>query len=1139
MSQRSTSVFTNFTSGEISPTAGARIDITQYNNSAREIENGVVQIQGGVEKRPGTYYVGPTKFVGKKARLIPFKYNFTQEFMMEFGEKYTRLFANGGGFTPKVQGNAKAITLAANNGSGAIRITCVGHGFVSGNTVVIEGVTGTTEANGTWEITVITEDTFDLLLSTFVHTYVLPAPPELITNGSFATNFSGWRFVDGTVFGPGFDPANPLPNFEIVAGGQSGNCLVVDANYRYDGYMNYSPTSFIQNISGLVVGQTYVFSIFTKKPVLYGGTFAFTVGIGGLGGDETSFIASVSGTASSSWVKSTLIWVCTQPGISILLSFFNSEGMLFDTASFKTTALSTYGGTASVSLTEIATPYLADDLFGIDYTQSGDVLYIAHPNYPPATLSRYAGNVWKYEIVSFTYGDIAVLSAGPGRSGQVRITSPGHSLMSGDTVYIVGVVGVPAANGFFLVNVIDTDNFDLILSALTGAPVTNAVDSGSGSIKVTVTSHGFLTGDMVRIGGVDGTFEANGVWRITFVDGDNFILQNSNFVNAFTGAGWCSALSAYGYISGGSIARVQPITGVANNGAGRIRITENGHGFEDGQGITISSVTGTTEANGIWEIDVIDDNNYDLINSTFVHAYVSGGYAVPNLFATPNNYPSSICFFEQRLCWAGTYNKPQTVWLSCVADYLNMIMGSNASDALEYSLAMGGVDVISWIVPWNYMLVGAPDGEWRFGGSSTGNPISPTSVIAKIQSNIGSSKDVKATMLGDIAVFQQYYGSKLYQMGYNFISDSFTVDDLTKLSSHILKPGIRQMAVRQAPDTTLYMVRTDGQLVAMTFYKEEKVIAFSRIVSPGGSGTDTIESCAVIHGDYEDELWVIVNRTINGVATRLIEYFTPRDFMIGLPVPPVRAYPFNYVDCALTYDGGEPQPITGATNTKPVVITYTGTPPANGQYVRIQNVLGMTGLNQNGLLVANLNTTAKTFEVMIDGTVADFGTYESGGTYMIVAKIVSGGEHLAGELVSICADGRPLPSQTMPVNGHLIFADYYNIITIGFPYAMTLRPQYPEINNATGTSAGVQKQVEKLSIRLYNTIGLKVGQDTGNLQEVIFDTDQSVDSGLFNGDKEVEFIGGVKTTADISVVHDYPLPCTVLGILTLMTVLDR
>jgi hypothetical protein len=65
-----------------------------------------------------------------------------------------------------------------------------------------------------------------------------------------------------------------------------------------------------------------------------------------------------------------------------------------------------------------------------------------------------------------------------------------------------------------------------------------------------------------------------------------------------------------------------------------IRITAPSHGFSTGNVVSIAFVTGTTEANGIWTITVIDANTFDLAQSypagdpsSFQHTYVSGGKA--------------------------------------------------------------------------------------------------------------------------------------------------------------------------------------------------------------------------------------------------------------------------------------------------------------------------------------------------------------------------------------------------------------------------------------------------------------------------------------------------------------------------------
>ena len=72
------------------------------------------------------------------------------------------------------------------------------------------------------------------------------------------------------------------------------------------------------------------------------------------------------------------------------------------------------------------------------------------------------------------------------------------------------------------------------------------------------------------------------------------------------------------------------ITNAANNGSGLIRITSPGHGLETSNFVYIHSVGGTTEANGIWVVTVIDSNTFDLQGSSFANAYTSGGKAEPH-----------------------------------------------------------------------------------------------------------------------------------------------------------------------------------------------------------------------------------------------------------------------------------------------------------------------------------------------------------------------------------------------------------------------------------------------------------------------------------------------------------------------------
>lgn len=91
-----TAVTTNFTSGELTPKMGIRIDVQRYQNGAALIENGWPIIHGGIDKRWGTLYRGATKIANKKARLIPFVFSRTKAYWLEFGDGYMRVHTSAG-----------------------------------------------------------------------------------------------------------------------------------------------------------------------------------------------------------------------------------------------------------------------------------------------------------------------------------------------------------------------------------------------------------------------------------------------------------------------------------------------------------------------------------------------------------------------------------------------------------------------------------------------------------------------------------------------------------------------------------------------------------------------------------------------------------------------------------------------------------------------------------------------------------------------------------------------------------------------------------------------------------------------------------------------------------------------------------
>ena len=148
----------NLSGGEVSDAIAARVDIDKYKTSVYKAENFFVQVHGGLTNRPGLEYIAPAKTQSTAVRLIPFAFNTTQTYILEFGNLYMRVYKDGG---QVLTGSAKAITAATK--ADPVVVTSNSHGFSNGDDVYISGVVGMTELNGRFlRAASVTTNTFAL-----------------------------------------------------------------------------------------------------------------------------------------------------------------------------------------------------------------------------------------------------------------------------------------------------------------------------------------------------------------------------------------------------------------------------------------------------------------------------------------------------------------------------------------------------------------------------------------------------------------------------------------------------------------------------------------------------------------------------------------------------------------------------------------------------------------------------------------------------------------------------------------------------------------------------------------------------------------------------------------------------------------
>ncbi len=116
---KASTIQTSFAGGEISTIAQGRVDIPRYKECLAICLNYIPLLQGPKTRRPGTEFVFRSKFANKKARLIPFEFSTTAQYIIEFGDQYIRFYKNGA----MILGTAEIMTAVTQATPAVITLT--------------------------------------------------------------------------------------------------------------------------------------------------------------------------------------------------------------------------------------------------------------------------------------------------------------------------------------------------------------------------------------------------------------------------------------------------------------------------------------------------------------------------------------------------------------------------------------------------------------------------------------------------------------------------------------------------------------------------------------------------------------------------------------------------------------------------------------------------------------------------------------------------------------------------------------------------------------------------------------------------------------------------------------------------------
>ena len=498
--------------------------------------------------------------------------------------------------------------------------------------------------------------------------------------------------------------------------------------------------------------------------------------------------------------------------------------------------------------------------------------------------------------------------SGATQANPVVITATGHSYDNGDEISITGVAGMTELNNKrYLVANKTTNTFEITNvdgTNINGTGFT-AYTSGGVANRVYEISTPYLTAELFDIKFAQSadvmyiTHPNHEVEKLSRTGHTSWTLADVDFTdgpyldNNIT----TTTLNPGSHTVGTGVAVVASATTGINGGSGFLA-TDVGRliRFRDGY----MKVTARADTTNI-TVEIIED----LGSSTASTDFALGS------FSDTTGHPTCVTFFEQRLVFAGTTDQPQTLFFSKSGDYENMNENRGGTvaddDAIIYTIASNQVNAIRFMTATRTLIVGTAGGEFTVSGGGTDVAITPTNILIKKQSNHGAA-NLDAIAAGNATLFLQRAKRKIRELAYNFDVDGYLAPDMTILSEHITEGGITQMAYQQEPNQIVWMTRDDGELIGLTYQREQQVTAWHRQIFGGSfsSGNAVCESVAALPtDDAEYQVWVIVKRTINSVTRRYVEYLNAFDFT------ETDNTTFNFLDSQLDYNGSATTTITG------------------------------------------------------------------------------------------------------------------------------------------------------------------------------------------------------------------------------------
>jgi len=599
------------------------------------------------------------------------------------------------------------------------------------------------------------------------------------------------------------------------------------------------------------------------------------------------------------------------------------------------------------------------------------------------------------------------------------------------------------------------------------------------------------------------------------------------------------------------------ITNISNAALGQVT-TDAAHGFITGDSILLEDVTGMTEVNHVvYTVTYVNVTNFTIgVDTTGYTAYASGGVAIKD-----GNCPAAVGFYGGRVFHGGSVNEPDILYGSMSPDttdgsprYEIFTVGPNPDNGVSYALtsvSTSSVDRIRFFMGTRqFLATGTYAGMLKVNGGSDSTPISGTAIESFPVDSYGVA-DIMPVNFGTDIIYIQRGGEVAFSFAYNLLTDGFKSEDETIQSDEITQGGVKQITYQQGNPNQIWACMEDGRLLSFVYSDGEGVSAWNEHLLGGDGKVLTV--AAQPQADNKDLVVVAVERVVNGVTRRYIEYFSknPRipertDFYSGETSSDKTADDTEYrnlmfyaqkrqvhLDSCLSLDttveGVSISP--GATTGDDVTFGSSASIFSPTDLLRKIIVKHNDGTEQ-GIAEIISYTSETVVQCKILQDFASTATIAGGGWYF-TQDTVSGLTHLEGETVSVVTDGGIHPTRVVE-DGAISLNNQFTYIMVGLPYYGRVQTMPLELLLSTGITPGKLKTVNKVNLMFRNALGVSYGTDPYNMQKIAFREGTSYTDRpplLYNGMKEQPGFDNYGEQRTMWVVQTLPYPCTLVSMI--------